>query len=126
VGAGEFPVGLVNHYYYHLQAAEGSPVAVVYPDQGPGQMGVIVNATAIGLVRGAAHAAAARAWIDFLLSDGQRLFAELNFEYPIDPAVPLHPDVLPLEEFQVAQFDLARAVAELDGTLDLIDRVGIP
>ncbi|MGH2606450.1 MAG: extracellular solute-binding protein, partial [Anaerolineales bacterium] len=126
VGAGEFAVGLVNHYYYHLQAEEGSPVAVIYPDQGPGQMGVIVNATAIGLIRGSAHPATAQAWIDFLLSDGQQLFAELNFEYPIDPAVPLHPDVLPLDEFRVAQFDLAQAVAEMDGTFDLIDRVGLP
>lgn len=126
VGAGEFAVGLVNHYYYHLQAEEGSPVGVIYPDQGSGQMGVIVNATAIGLVRGAAHPAAAQAWIDFLLSDGQQLFAELNFEYPIDPAVPLHPDVLPLDEFRVAQFDLAQAVAEMDGPFDLIDRVGLP
>lgn len=126
VGSGEFALGLVNHYYYHLQAAEGSPVAVVYPDQGPGQIGTIVNATAIGLVRGAPHRAAAQAWIDYLLSDGQQLFAELNFEYPIDPSVRLHPDVRPLGEFRVAQFDLASAVADLDGTLDLIDRVGLP
>lgn len=126
VGAGEFALGLVNHYYYHLQAEEGSPVGVIYPDQGPGQMGVIVNATAIGLVRGAAHPAAARAWIDYLLSEGQQLFAELNFEYPVDPAVSLHPDVLPLDEFRVARFDLAQAVAEMDATFDLIERVRIP
>ena len=33
VGAGEFALGLVNHYYYHLQLAEGSNVGVIYPPQ---------------------------------------------------------------------------------------------
>jgi iron(III) transport system substrate-binding protein len=89
-------------------------------------MGVVVNATAAGVVRGARHRATAEAWIDFLLSDGQQLFAELNYEYPILPAIPIHPLVHPLTDFRVADFDLALAVAELEATLDLMDRVGLP
>jgi iron(III) transport system substrate-binding protein len=45
VGAGEFSLGLVNHYYYHLQLAEGSNVGIIYPDQGEGQIGLVANAT---------------------------------------------------------------------------------
>src|SRR3989304_5069705 len=53
VGAGEFALGLVNHYYYHLQLAEGSKVGVIYPDQGDGQLGLITNTTAVAVVKGA-------------------------------------------------------------------------
>src|SRR5688572_31055716 len=34
VGAGEFKLGLVNHYYYHLQKAEGSNVGIIFPEIG--------------------------------------------------------------------------------------------
>ncbi|MEX2030136.1 MAG: extracellular solute-binding protein [Anaerolineales bacterium] len=126
VGSGEFAIGLVNHYYYYLQAAEGSPVGVIYPDQGPDEIGLVVNASSIGLVTGARHPAVARAWIDFLLSEGQQLFAELNYEYPIDSTVPLREGVHPLDDLHIAEVDLAEAVRDLGGTLDMIDRVGVP
>ena len=53
VGAGEFKIGLVNHYYYHLQVAEKSKVAVIHPDQGKEELGLIVNATGAGVIKGA-------------------------------------------------------------------------
>jgi iron(III) transport system substrate-binding protein len=127
VGAGEFKLGLVNHYYYYLQKAEGSPVAVVYPDQGDGQLGLLVNATAIGVVKGARHAEAAGAFIDFLLSEeGQKLFAELNYEYPVRPGVALHPEVTPLNQYRLARYDFVTAANDLDTALDMLERVGIP
>jgi iron(III) transport system substrate-binding protein len=127
VGAGEFKIGLVNHYYYHLQKAEGSPVGVVYPDQGDGQMGVIVNATAAGIVQGAKHVAAAQAFVDYLLSaEGQQAFAELNYEYPLRPGVTLHPEVASLSSIRLAKLGGLAAIANsLDSTLDLIEKAGI-
>src|SRR5512134_2280989 len=82
VGAGEFKIGLVNHYYYYLQKAEGSPVGIVFPDQESDQIGLITNATAAAVVKGTDNRPAAQAFIDFLLSpEGQKLFAEANYEY---------------------------------------------
>ncbi len=52
VGAGEFKLGLVNHYYFYLQQAEGSPVGVIFPDQEEGQIGLITNATRGGHRKG--------------------------------------------------------------------------
>lgn len=127
VGAGEFKLGLVNHYYYHLQQAEGSPVGVIFPDQGEGQIGLITNATATGIVRGAPNLPAARALLDFLISsEGQRLFAELNYEYPLLAGVELHPAVQPLEDLRLAQFDMAQSIADFQATFDLIEKVGLP
>lgn len=93
VGAGEFKIGLVNHYYYYLQQAEGSPVGIVFPDQDEDQIGLITNATAAAIVEGASNPAAAQAFLDFLVSpEGQKVFAEQNYEYPLLPGVALHPE----------------------------------
>ena len=127
VGAGEFKLGLVNHYYYHLQKAEGSNVGIVFPDQGEGQIGLITNATAAAVVKGAAHVTAAQAFLDFLVSpEGQKLFAELNYEYPLLSDVALHADVQPLEDFRLADVDVVKASQEFDATFDLIEKVGLP
>jgi iron(III) transport system substrate-binding protein len=127
VGAGEFKLGLVNHYYYHLQKAEGGNVGIIYPDQGEGQIGLITNATAAALVNGAVHAPAAQAFLDFLVSpEGQKLFAEQNYEYPLVQGVELHPDVQPLDSFRLADVDVAKAAENFDATFDLIELVGLP
>ena len=127
VGAGEFKLGLVNHYYYHLQLAEGSNVGVVYPDQGEGQVGLFTNATAAAVVNGAAHAPAAQAFLDFLVSEeGQKLFAELNYEYPLLPGVALKEGVQALEAFKLADVDVVKAALDFDATFDLMEKVGLP
>lgn len=127
VGAGEFQIGLVNHYYYYLQQAEGSKVGIVFPDQGEGQIGLITNATAAGIVDGAPNPATAQVFMDFLISaEGQKLFAELNYEYPLLPGVEIHSKVQPLSGFHFADVNVAQAALEFDATFDLIERIGLP
>lgn len=127
VGAGEFKIGLVNHYYYYLQQAEGSPVGILFPDQDEDQIGLVTNATAVAAVAGAQNLPAAQAFIDYLVSPaGQELFAELNYEYPLLPGVPLHPDVQALEGLRIADVDVVQAALDYDATFDLIEKVGMP
>jgi iron(III) transport system substrate-binding protein len=127
VGAGEFKLGLVNHYYYYLQKAEGSNVGIIFPDQGEGQIGLITNATAAAVVNGAPHVDAAQAFMDFLVSpEGQKLFAEQNYEYPLLPGVDLHPDVQPLDEFRFADVNVVEAAQDFEATFDLMETVGLP
>jgi iron(III) transport system substrate-binding protein len=127
VGAGEFKLGLVNHYYYHLQLAEGSNVGVIYPDQGEGQIGLLTNATSAALVKGGKNVAAAQAFLDFLVSaDGQKLFAEQNYEYPLLSGVALKEGVLPLGDFRLADVDIVKAALEFDAVFALMEQVGLP
>lgn len=127
VGAGEFVLGLVNHYYYYLQLEEGSPVGIIFPDQEEGGLGVITNLTAIGIIEGNQNQAAARALVDFLLSkEGQQLFAELNFEYPLVPDVPPHPALQSLEGLHFAELDTTRAATGLYSIFELMERAGLP
>jgi iron(III) transport system substrate-binding protein len=127
VGAGEFKLGLVNHYYYYLQKAEGSNVGIVFPDQQEGQIGLITNATTAAVVNGAPHVAAAQAFLDFLVSqEGQKLFAELNYEYPLLAGVELHPDVQPLDDFRFADVNVVEAAQDFAATFDLMEKVALP
>jgi iron(III) transport system substrate-binding protein len=127
VGAGEFKLGLVNHYYFYLQQAEGSNVGIIFPDQDEGQIGLITNATSAAVIEGASNLPAAQAFIDFLVSAaGQRLFAELNYEYPILPGVMSREEVQPLDGFRLADVDIAKAALEFEATFDLIEKVGLP
>jgi iron(III) transport system substrate-binding protein len=127
VGAGEFKIGLVNHYYYYLQQAEGSPVGIVFPDQGEGGIGLISNATSAAIVKGAKNVPAAQAFLDFLISEeGQKLFAELNYEYPLLPGVALKEGVQPLDGFRLADVNVAEAALDFNGTLDLMEAIGLP
>jgi len=127
VGAGEFKIGLVNHYYFYLQKAEGSPVGIIYPDQAEGEIGLITNSTAAGVVRGAPDLPAAQAFIDFLVSEeGQKLFAELNYEYPLLQGVAVRQGVEPLEGFRLADVDVSKAALDFEATFQLMERIGLP
>lgn len=127
VGAGEFKLGLVNHYYFYLQQAEGSNVGIIFPDQGEGQIGLLSNATSAAIVKGSQNLAAAQAFLDFLVSvEGQELFAEQNYEYPLLPGVALKEGVQPLDNFRLADVDVVQAALDFDATFDLLEKVGLP
>jgi iron(III) transport system substrate-binding protein len=126
VGRGEFSLGLVNHYYYHLELRDGSPVGVIYPDQGPTDIGVLVNAAGAAIVKNAKHLREAQRFLDFLAApDAQKLFAELNFEYPLLPGVPTAPGVRSLETLKLMPVRLDELGKELEKTLKLLDEVGL-
>ncbi len=127
VGAGELKLGLVNHYYYHLSKAEGAPVGVVYPDQEDGGLGLMVNSTNAGIVKGGPNPEMAKMFVDFMLSpDGQKIYAERNYEYPIVPDVPLAEGVAPLRSFKLNPFPLKTLRDELEPTRALVQKVGMP
>lgn len=127
VGAGELKLGFVNHYYYHLSKAEGAPVGIIYPDQGADQIGLIVNTTNAAIVKAAPHAQLAGYFIDFMLSpDGQKVYAEQNFEYPIIAGVTLADGVPALSDFKLADVSLKSMYAELATTREMAQKAGLP
>ncbi len=127
VGAGELKLGLVNHYYYHLSKAEGAPVGIIYPDQEDGGLGLMVNSTNAGIIKGGPNPEMARIFVDFMLSPaGQKIYAERNYEYPIVPGVPLAEGVAPLDSFKLNPFPLKTLRDELEPTRALVQKVGMP
>ena len=128
VARGEVAAGLVNHYYInrHLAKYPDAPIAPLLTDQGDRGMGVVLNAAGIGIITHTERLAHARALVRFLISPkGQRTFANVNKEYPLNPHVTATPELLPLQSFQVARVPLSRLAQLRDPTMTVIEDVGL-
>ena len=128
VAKGKVALGLVNHYYIyrHLAKDPKAPIAPLLTDQNKDDMGMIMNATGIGVVTHTKRLAAAKTLIQFLISHaGQQMFAERNKEYPLHHDVKADPALPPRESFHVAQVPLARLAELREPTMLLIERTGL-
>jgi len=113
VGRGEFAIGLTNSPNYYLAKQNNLPVGVVYPDQEAGGLGTPVNPNAAAVIKGATNLAAARKFIDFLLSpEGQRILVTQDYEIPLLADVKAG-EVLPAKAIQRPAVT-AQRLAELE------------
>ncbi|TDY04293.1 extracellular solute-binding protein [Thiohalophilus thiocyanatoxydans] len=129
VADGKKAIGLVNHYYIyrHLDQYPDAPLKVIPPDQGEDGMGVAWNVAGIAMSRHSQKSEAAEKFLDFVVSEkGQKMFAEVNREYPTRPGVPAADEVPPLDSYKVADVPMARLGEQRNATLDLIEQVGMP
>lgn len=90
VARGEVALGLVNHYYYVIEQRNGSPLGLIYPDQGPNDIGTLVTPLTVSIIKGAKNADAAKQFVDFTLSaEGQAPLTTQENEFPLVPGVGL-------------------------------------
>lgn len=128
VSKGQVALGIVNHYYVyrHLVAQPDAPIAVLMPDQQEGGMGAIMNVAGIGITRHTRHLDSAKSLVEFLIEQpGQRLFAELNKEYPLHPEVQADPALVDRHSFRAALVPLVRLAELREPTMTLIEQVGL-
>ena len=128
VAKGQASLGIVNHYYVyrHLAAQPAAPVAVFMPDQQDGGMGAIMNVAGVGIVKSTKHLEPAKLLVEFLVAQaGQKLFAELDKEYPLHPDVKADPALVERKSFRAAQVPLTRLAELREPTLTLIEQVGL-
>lgn len=129
VGAGEFAIGLVNHYYYELQKREATDnqVGVVYPDQGEGQLGVMMNTTAIGQIEGSKNPENAKLFAEFLFTpETQTLFAQLNYEYPVLAGIKVAEGVADPSTFRMKNIDMQVIANDVPAAIEMMQSAGIP
>ncbi len=128
VARGEVSLGIVNHYYIyrHLAKHPNAPIAPLLTDQEEHGMGIVMNAAGIGITAHAKHLDAAKQLVLFLISPtGQRMFAEHNKEYPLNPEVKADPAIPQRDTFQVASVPLARLAELRDPTMTVIETIGL-
>jgi iron(III) transport system substrate-binding protein len=128
VAKGQAAVGIVNHYYIyrHLAAQPDAPIAALMTDQQEGGMGAIMNVAGIGVTRASKRLDAAKVLIEFLVAQaGQKLFADLDKEYPLHPDVKADPALTDRHSFRAALVPLARLAELRESTLTLIEQVGL-
>jgi iron(III) transport system substrate-binding protein len=125
-GAGEIDVGFVNHYYlFRFLAEEGESFPARNYHPRAGGPGALVMVSGIGVLSTSKNQKAAFKLVDFLLSDvGQQFFASQTFEYPVVEGIQTPRALVPISNLNAPDIDL-KDLADLDGTLRLLQEVGI-
>ncbi len=128
VAKGQVPLGIVNHYYVYryLVTQPEAPIAALMPDQQEGGMGAIMNVAGVGIVKSTKHLDSAKLLVEFLVAQaGQKLFADLDKEYPLHPDVKADPALVERKSFRAAQVPLTKLAELREPTLTLIEQVGL-
>ncbi len=125
IAAGQCDVGIVNTYYLGRALAERGdlPVSVFWPDRDGA--GVHVNISGAGIPLHSDRKAEALRFLEWLASDPvQQAFAEVNYEFPARPGIPVHPIVAAWGEFTADPVNVVVAGRRQAEAVRLMDRVG--
>ena len=128
VAKGQVAMGIVNHYYVyrHLATQPTAPLAVVMPDQQEGGMGTIMNVAGIGIMKHTSRVENAKLLVEFLVAQaGQKMFADLDKEYPLHPEVKADPALIERKSFRAALVPLTKLAELREPTMMLIEQVGM-
>lgn len=125
INAGQCDVGIVNTYYYgrlHKQKPD-LPVKLFWPNQA--DRGVHVNLSGIGLIKHAPHAEAAKALVEWMTTpEAQKIFADVNQEYPANPTVQPSAEVAAWGKFVADTLPVEVAGKRQAEAIRMMDRAG--
>lgn len=123
--AGEVDVAFINHYYLMQRLAEDPDAPAANYFLTDGDPGALINVAGAGILTTAENDEAALQLVEYLLSaEAQEYFAAETKEYPLVDGVEPDPELPPLDEIGTPEIDLSD-LSDLDGTLELLQEVGI-
>jgi iron(III) transport system substrate-binding protein len=115
VASGESEFALVDSDDAVSRMDQGKPISIVYPDQGPKEVGCLVIPNAAMLIANAPHPNAAMALIDFLLTKEteRKLAAAACAQIPLHPGVSPPPDLIGIETMKVMKINYAEVARKM-------------
>jgi iron(III) transport system substrate-binding protein len=122
VAAGQVDFSLVDSDDAVNRKKQGKPVEIIYPDQEPNGIGVLILPNAVALIKGGPHAENGKRLIDYLLSketERKLAFADCA-QMPLHAGVDTPPEVRRIEDIKpmrVSYADLARKMEEIQAFL---------
>jgi len=126
---GECDVAIINHYYmYNMlkdpkQAAWAESVDVIFPDQAGN--GTHMNISGMAMSRYAGRPENALRLMEFLSgAEAQKMYSEINGEYPVQPGVELSAQLKMWGDFKRDDVSLADVAANRGAAIKMMDRVG--
>jgi iron(III) transport system substrate-binding protein len=131
VAAGVGDIAISNTYYLArllasdkpAERAIGEKLGVFFPNQG--DRGTHVNISGAGVLKSAPNKDNAVKLLEFLVSpEAQRYFADISFEYPVNPAVKPHPVLAAFGEFKQDTLNAATFAANSLEASKIMDRAG--
>lgn len=130
IAAGQGDIALVNSYYiatlFNSKKPEDQAVAaqigVFFPNQA--DRGTHVNISGAGVAKYAPNAENAIKLLEYLATDGQRYFADVNYEYPANPEYKAHATLAAFGEFKQDTLNSALYGTNNAGALKIMDKAG--
>lgn len=122
-------IGLVNHYYIYryLDKHPHAPIRILLPDQGNKDMGIAWNVAGVAVSKYTGKQQQVDKFLTFLVSEaGQKMFAEVNREYPVREGVHAVAEVPALNSYRVADVPMSDLGKYRIETINLLDKVGMP
>lgn len=129
ISEGECDLAIINSYYMGAmltnkeQVAWADSVRIIFPNQG--DRGTHMNISGMSLTKSAPNKENAIRLMEFLANDvAQKMYAELNFEYPVNPAVDWSEMVESWGRFKHDPLPLADIAKHRSRASKLADEVG--
>jgi iron(III) transport system substrate-binding protein len=130
VAAGKCDLGIGNSYYWALmhdreneRKAWADATRVILPKFREG--GTHVNVSGVVLAKHAPNKANAITLIEWLVGDkAQRLYADMNYEYPVRPGIAVNPTIAGFGPLDADQTPLSRIAEHKKAAANLVDKVG--
>lgn len=125
IDAGQCDVGIVNSYYFgRLQKAEPDvKVKLFWPNQE--DRGVHVNISGAGVTKHSKQPEEAKKLLEWMTTEeAQRIFADVNMEFPANPALESSPEVAAWGDFKADNVNIEVAGRRQPEAIMLMDRLG--
>ncbi|HYM07264.1 MAG TPA: extracellular solute-binding protein [Terriglobales bacterium] len=109
VASGEFEFALVDSDDAVDRLRHGKPLEIVYPDQGEGEVGVLILPNAVALIRGGPNADNGKKLIEYLVSketERKLAFADCA-QIPLHPGVATPKEIKPIEQIKTMRVNYA-------------------
>jgi iron(III) transport system substrate-binding protein len=115
VASGEFEFALVDSDDAVDRLRHGKPLEIVYPDQGEGEVGVLILPNAVALVRGGPNSDNGKKLIEYLVSketERKLAFADCA-QIPLHPGVATPKEIKSIEQIKTMKVNYADLGAKL-------------
>jgi len=116
VAAGRLAFGITDTDDAVIEKEKGMPVAIIYPDQGEGQMGTLFIPNTLAIIKGSPNGDAARRLVDYLLSPAVEagLAAGRSAQVPLNPNCKAEVRVATPKTIRAMQIDFDTAAEKWD------------
>ena len=130
---GECSIAIINNYYFGKLKFSDDPeqrkwvenVRLIFPNQGEGDRGAHVNISGGGIAKFSKNKQEALALLEFLTSEkAQKLYGDINFEYPVNPKVAPSAELKKWGEFREDNLPIIKIAELAPDAQKIIDRVG--
>lgn len=132
IHAGECDIALMNTYYFGKMANNdknpeqkdwANSLRIVFFNQD--DRGQHINITGGGILKTSKRKDEARKFLEWMVSDkAQKIYAEVNYEYPVDSTQAPSPSVAAWGEFKTDGLDIEKISAATPTAQRIIDRTG--